>query len=366
MKLPDPEQFNFKDGVVGGDDCWLITPKNMATDWSDDNKHFRSIIITKNEHKIVSLGMKKFVNWGEKPDFEPWDNNWKFNAYTKVDGSLLIISKYRDQLICRTRGTYDARQLANGFEIDELIKKYPSVFDNHYLDSENWSIHCEWTTPNNIVVLKEHNEPTLTLLGLIRHDNLKYLNQRAVDQIAVNWNINRPKEHQYDSVRECIEDVKLWEGIEGVVIYSIESNVGPSSNQILKKIKADLYLALHSIATGIKNVNNVLDIFMESPRFQSSKDFYNYIETLLSYEVAEKCKDFIDQICEAYTKVQLKMLAVDGSIDFIKTLETRKEQAQYIMERCHDWMIPYAFSRLDNKELDDKLLRKAMEHELKI
>ena len=27
MKLPDTEQFKFKDCTIVGDECWLITPK---------------------------------------------------------------------------------------------------------------------------------------------------------------------------------------------------------------------------------------------------------------------------------------------------------------------------------------------------
>ena len=63
--LPDPKQFNFKDCVIAGDDCVLVTPKDMGVEWNDDNKIFRSSIWRKSDGKLISAGFKKFVNYFE-------------------------------------------------------------------------------------------------------------------------------------------------------------------------------------------------------------------------------------------------------------------------------------------------------------
>jgi hypothetical protein len=63
MQLPDPEQFKFKDVTIAGDECLLITSNSIKCKWNAENERFRSIIITKDDNKIVSLGMKKFCNW---------------------------------------------------------------------------------------------------------------------------------------------------------------------------------------------------------------------------------------------------------------------------------------------------------------
>jgi hypothetical protein len=170
MKLPDPEQFNFKECQVAGEDCWLITPKEMGCKWTDDIARFRSVIITQKDHVTVSQGFGKFTNYGERPEFEPWDDSWEFEARHKLDGSLLIVSKFKGELVVRTRGTVDARSLPNGHEIDFLIKKYPKAFDNAFINSEKNTLLFEWTTPSNIIVLREHDEPTLTLLGIVQYD----------------------------------------------------------------------------------------------------------------------------------------------------------------------------------------------------
>jgi hypothetical protein len=354
MKLPNSEEFNFKDITVACDDCWLITPNGMGTDWTDDNAHFRSCIITKNDHRVVSLGFKKFTNIFEKPDFQPWNSDWNFTARRKIDGSLLCISKYKGELITRTRGTQSVRTLPNGHEIAFLMEKYPKVFDNEHLDSEDWSILVEWTTPTNIICLREHEEPTLTLLGMISHHTLNYETQKHMDYLGTLWDIPRPEAYEYASLEECINDVKMWEGKEGVIIYSADE-------QTLKKIKADLYLKIHKLATGIRNISNVLDVFMESPRSYKYEDFKKFIEDTMDYEIALKVDEDIHKITEAYGKFIHSVNTIERAMGYISKLDSRKKQAMAIQEHWDGFMIPCAFQLLDNKPLDDKLVKKSME-----
>jgi hypothetical protein len=372
MKLPNKEEFNFKDCVIAGDECWLITPKDMSVKWNDENTRFRSCIVRKSDNFVISQGFRKFTNFGEQPAFEPWKDCWKFEARHKLDGSLLIVSRYKGQWITRTRGTVDARQLPNGHEIDLLVKKYPWVFDNGHWDmcnalsgeSESETNHVsmlfEWTTPTNTIVLREHDEPTLTLLGVIDNETGEYWKQDIVDHFA-QWTlrIGRPEKYHYESLSECIADVTAWKGKEGVVIYSPD-------NQTLKKIKASEYCELHKIATGIKNVKNVLDVFMESPKFTKYEDFYSHIEKLLDFEIAEKCKPFIQEITDAYAKFVKGVDNMNERIPFIQNYETRKEQAIAIQQEFCDWKTAIAFLLLDNRKVDDKVVRKAMEKILEL
>jgi hypothetical protein len=360
MKLPDTEQFKYKDCVIAGDECWLITPSDMSTKWFDDNARFRSCIVRKSDNFVVSQGFGKFTNFGERPDFQPWDNSWKIEARHKLDGSLLIVSKYKGELIIRTRGTVDARQLGNGHEIDLLIEKYPDVFDFGYVDTYRNTLLLEWTTPSNIIVLREHDEPTLTLVGVVDNETCEYYDQKFLDTAAKIIGVNRPQKYEYNSIEECIFDVSAWAGKEGVVLYSPDS-------QTLKKIKADEYCELHKLATGIKGINQVLDVFMASPKFVEYNEFYKYIHDTLDFEIAEKCKDFIGEVTEAYGKVvhtitQMKIY-VDSNVRF---LDTRKEQAMQLQLKYKEVYLAIAFKVLDNQDIEDKFIKKAMERELDI
>ena len=354
MKLPDPEQFNFKECVIAGDACWLITPKDMATAWDDENARFRSCIVRQSDNFVVSQGFGKFTNYGERPDFQPWDTSWTFEARHKLDGSLLIVSKYKGELIHRTRGTVDARQMANGHEIDLLIKKYPKAFDNQCLNS-GYSVLFEWTTPTNIIVLREHDEPTLTLVGIVFNDTCQYASQFVLDSFATHWGVERPKKYVYSSIQECLDDVAAWTGKEGVVLYSPDG-------QTFKKIKADAYCELHKVATGMRTLDNIIDLFVSSPKFAKYSEFYHYVETTLDYEVAEKIKDHILTITVAYTKVLIQIEHVKQVVNNVRSGFSRKEQALHFQDHWSggDWRLPIAFNLLDGKEITDGAIKNAI------
>jgi hypothetical protein len=363
MKLPNPNGFNFKDCVIAGDECWLITPKDMGVKWTDENARFRSCVVRKHDNFVVSQGFKKFTNYGEQPTFEPWGDSWQIEARHKIDGSLLIVSRYKGEWVIRTRGTIDARQLPNGGEIDLLIKKYKSFFENNdAIDSvsaleQSWLF--EWTTPSNIVVLRESNEYKLTLIGIVSNQKGDYYSQKYLDICGSEYEFDRPDKYEYDSLQECIADVSAWKGKEGVVLYSPDG-------QILKKIKATEYCELHKLATGIKTISHVLDVFMESPKFADRESFYKYIETLLDYEIAEKCKPFIDEITDAYAKFEKCLKKMREGVKIIRNYPNRKEQAEAIQKEFRGWKASIAFLLLDNREPDDKVIRKSLEKILEI
>jgi hypothetical protein len=101
---------------------------------------------------------------------------------------------------------------------------------------------------------------------------------------------------------------------------------------------------------------------MTSPRFTTPKDFFEYLERTMDHEIAVKCKDFINQICEAYTYFINTEMFIRSQVDmFIRPLETRKQQAMDIQLQFSGWKLSYAFLYLDGREVDDKLIKKAIE-----
>lgn len=363
MKLPDKEQFLYKDVVVGGDECWLITPSNMATKWTEENARFRSCIVRKSDNKVISQGFRKFVDYGVDLEFEPWDTSWKVDGVYKIDGSLLIVSRYKGEWIIRTRGTTDARQLPNGFEIDFLVKKYSNFFDNRdnidYIEALDQSWLMEWTTPTNIICLRESEEPKISLIGIVSNRDARYYPQKFLNIVAKEYGFDRPKEYTYESLEECIKDVTNWVGMEGIVLYSPDG-------QTLKRIKSEQYRYLHRICTGNRSISSVLDMFMVSPKFYNYVDFYKYVSDNYYVELAEKIKDDMKQITEAYGKFINTVQILKRSMEYIRLMDTRKKQAMAIQEQYEGWVVALAFSILDNKEIDDKMIKKSMEKILEL
>ena len=352
------EQFNLKDCVIAGDECVLVTPKDMGVDWNDQNKYFRSSIWRKSDMKPVSLGFRKFMNYGEKPDFEPLNPEDGVRAIQKIDGSCLIVSKYKDQLIIRTRGTVDATKLENGYEIAHLILKYPKAFDNEWLDSEHYTLLFEWTTPTNRIVLQESTEPTLWLIGMVFHDTYTYVSQFNLDTYAKEMEVSRPKSYGI-MLNGSIEDIKKriepLQDIEGVVIY--DDKAGSDSGQILKKIKTLRYLQLHRVFTGVKTVDHLFELFVEYGQPQR-ENFEALLATNFDWELVTSLTPLLDQLYTKSKYIADKVLWIIMYLqnpDFVAL--DRKGKAQKIMEYFPDCS-GIAFAVLDNKNIAPEKLWK--------
>jgi hypothetical protein len=357
ITLPSPEEFNFKDCVIAGDECWLITPKEIGVKWSEDTLKFRSMIVRKSDYKIISHSFSKFFNLTEQPDLDKFPENEPFDAYEKLDGSCAIFDSYRGELIARTRGTTDLRQLPNGHELDFLLKKYEKFFDA-VLNDPDVTYLCEWQTNNNVIVIGGFPEPKLSLIGMIHKESGQMFSQNHLDDLAKDLDISRPGKYHYDSIQECLSDVEKWVGKEGVVLYSRSGK--------MRKIKGEWYLALHRCFTGMRSLSNILDFFLASPRFEKYEDFYNYTLENVDFELAEKIKEEARQITDAYAKFVKGVEKMRERMAFIRNYATRKEQAAAIQEEFTGWKTSIAFLLLDNREIDDKVVRKAMEKILEL
>ena len=351
IQLPDPKQFNFKDCIIAGDECVLITPKDMGVEWTDQNKYFRSSIWRKSDNFPISLSFKKFVNYGEKPEFEPINNDSKFIALVKKDGSCLIVNRYKSELIIRTRGTVDATKLKNGNEIAHLILKYPKAFNNNYLNSENCTLLFEWTTPSNRIVLNETTEPALWLIGMVIHKNeltdefYKYDSQSNLDYIAEELEVERPETFKInvENIEELKQQIEPLKDIEGVVIYD-------ESGQILKKIKTLRYLELHRVFTGVKSVDHLFDIFVEYGE-PKREEFEKQLATNFDWELVTTLKPLMDELYLKTKRIATEInwiLLYFNNPDFIAL--DRKNKAQKILEIFPRYS-SIAFSILDGKDL---------------
>lgn len=349
----DTTQFNSKEGLMADTECILISPNNITCVWDDTTLKFRSLAVNKKNNEIISRGFDKFFNWNEKPDLDKFPDG-PFTAIAKKDGSLLIWGYYNNHIISRTRNTFNAEFLQNGHEIQLLKNKY-KYFVNDLSNFADYSILTEWQTKSNVIVINEVEEPTLTLIGVIHNDTGELKTQTDLDSLAKHWKLDRPKVYEFSSISECLNDVQMWEGIEGVVVYS-------EDGQKLRKIKSDWYCDLHKIRTGITTLSNVIDIFIDSPKYAKYSEFYEYITKTIDFEVAEKIKDHILTITVAYTKVLIQLEHVKQVVNNVRSGFSRKEQALHFQDHWSggDWRLPIAFNLLDGKEITDGAIKNAI------
>jgi hypothetical protein len=342
--------FDVKEGDLFGETCYLITPKKdkngLGIKWNDENKIFRSSVWDKNGN-AVSLSFRKFTNLGEQPDFEPLNLSEKITFVEKMDGSTLCVTNHRGNLVIRTRGTFDARSLANGWEIENILfKKYPKFFCPGNL-TQGFTYVCEWQTPNNLIV--EHvAEPVLTLIAIISHSDYDYVHQDMVKWAAQDFQLDFPKIYNYSSVQEAVEHVKDWQKGEGLVMYS-------QDGQILKKTKADRYKALHRIATNLNTEKSIVELWFSLEKPETKEGFLDLIDFEIRDKVdpfAQAVMDYSFEFCEKlkWVREHLKLVPnfrKDQAI-WIQTLEKTKQKIGFAIltgreekldEICFDYVL---------------------------
>jgi hypothetical protein len=354
----DLTQFMVHEHSLNGELVYLVQPKNIGAKWKKDNLHFRSSVWNYNG-ELISASFPKFFNWGEQPDLSPVPNSLKHcTVVEKLDGSLLIVSKYNGQYILRTRGTVDASTMANGHEL-EIFKNtiLSKLADNN--DTWDYSVLFEWLSPINKIVLNYGDEPSWRLIGFINHINYSLAQQDMLDAMAKKYGFDRPPTYTFSDVEDLLKDVDQWRGKEGVVVYS-------KNDQMLHKCKSEWYLKLHYLKSELSNIEKVLDVWLEQcmPDYQT---FYSYIFTTFDYELAEQCRGMISRICDAKKEVDL---IVSGMNEFVnnrlKTLPTRKLQAEQVISAYGNTnRASFLFKLLDGKSLGKEEYKKLLFQVLK-
>lgn len=349
--FPNPEEFVIRECEFAGDKCFLVYPNHIGAKWTKDNLIFRSSIWTENGEP-VSLSFKKFFNYGEQPNLISDPTSLKGGvAIEKVDGSTLIVSRYKGKSIVRTRGTIDATILDNGYEIDYLRAKYPNAFDHFCINDGDGTLIYEWTTPNNRIVLDYGDEPLLHLVGYIWHKDYSYASQETLDNMAPFLNVKRPKTYNFNTLPELVSTVEVLKDFEGVCLYY-------NRGQDIKKLKTLDYLAKHAFKSEMSD-KNVLDLYIAKgyPTFSA---FYNSIEQEFDYEIAEYAKPFISRVCDAYKEFYEFL---QHMMEFVRPLYhlPRKEAAEKIFSAYGKTdRSGLAFALLDGKVIDDRAIKKIL------
>lgn len=347
------ESFYINEHIWNGETVYLITPKELSCEWNQYNKIFRSSVWN-SDGELISASFPKFVNWGEKPDVFPVPTSLNDTTVVeKLDGSTLIISKYKGNIMIRTRGTIDASKLEkNGDEIEIfknlVLPKILKAKDTNQ-DTWSWSYIFEWTSPRNKIVLDYANKPEFLLIGLVYHSQYILMLQDGLDSLARFLDVPRPQTYTFNAINELISNVQAWEGKEGVCVYS-------NSGQTIHKVKAFKYLKLHAFKSNA-TLNNTIELYFELGKPDYNK-FVNKITEKFDYECCQLVLPFISTILTAHRHITDIIANLIVFIEPLKNLP-RKDAAAIIIEKQPEYK-SYCFTILNGKLLDDNELKKFM------
>lgn len=344
IRLPD-ESLGFKvyPHNFCGLESWLIIP-GIDPSWSEDNLHFRSLIVEKDTLNVLSCGHKKFFNEGEKPSlYSSLEEFSDVFVEEKKDGSLVIVDYVNDQLSMRTRGSisYTSQENASDFEL--LPVQYPQI-ESFLKVHSHLSLLIEIETPSNIIVVRPE-KIQFTLLGAINKENLTYVGKEKIKFIAETCSLPLPKEYPFNSLKDLSETVKEWKGQEGVV-------VSYNNNQNRIKIKSLWYLRLHRIKSQLNNEKSLVEYYV-SKNFPTLEEWEEQIEKEFDYEIKIQLKSSLEKIANIGERVKHYLDNMVSFVHDIRNMESRKEQAAIIMN-MYTKNASLAFSLLDGKMIPDK------------
>lgn len=351
----NPSEFKFFEKDIAGDRVVLVIPnevKAVGAPWFESDKRYRSSVWRVEDGAPVSLGYKKFVNFGEQPDFEPVDIHDKITPIEKIDGTCLICSKYRGEYIFRTRGTLDVHQMENGGEVDILVEKY-KVKELLDLYGDERTIIFEWVTPTNILCVK-YDYPELYLTGIVNHSDYSYMKQEELDAFAARHGLLRPKHHSFnvdDAWKMAFAIQETWIGVEGVVAYFGETQ------QVLKKMKSDWHHRLHIARIMLGNPRKFVNFLIEKEAFSAStRESFNRIVAMeLEYEVLEYYRDRLSRIWSAFERHLGR--TVEAS-EFVRGVTDPHEIARRLQEGENGDLKPtYIWNAFRNKPLRTSFIR---------
>lgn len=352
----DTEQFMIHPHLIGGETVYLVQPQFIGVKWTQQNKHLRSSAWDK-DGNLISASYPKFVNLNENPENFPTPKSLDdCELVAKIDGSCLIFSIFKDNLIVRTRGTVDARKIDNGHEIDFFKQKYPRLFDNLY---RGFSYCTEWVTNTNKIVLDYGPEPRLFLTAVICHEDYSLINpQSELDELAKILGVERPKYYNFNTIPEMITAIEALQGEEGICIYH-------NNGQSITKLKSLSYLALHRFKEHA-NIETVVDLFCEL-NYPSFEQFKEELIKKFSYESFQLVVGFCSQVCDAKKEVDK---IIEHMKKFVLPLKnkSRKESALAIISAYgkETNRASFVFQILDGKELDKKAVAKLLWQVLKV
>lgn len=362
----DTSQFMIHPHLLNDEVVHLVQPQHIGAKWTLQNKIFRSSVWDC-DGNIVSAGFPKFVNWGENPEVFPTpDSLNKCVCTEKLDGSLLIVSKWKGNFILRTRGTVDAHKLDNGYELEIFEKTILPKLDktDAYYDKWLCSFLFEWLSPANRVVV-HHAEPAWKLVGIVNHLDYSLETQHRLDEYAGVNGLDRPETYSFDSVSDLLELVLKWEGKEGVVIYS-------NKGQTLHKVKSDWYLVRHRLKEEFSSFEKVLDFYIKE-MCPDYNDFYNRVAQVVDFETATEIRGDISRCVDARKEVNLILESMNKCVN-VKLLplgdpkdkKVRGQMARVVMQDYGNTnRSSFVFKLLDGKALNDDDYKKLFYQVLK-
>lgn len=255
----------------------------------------RALVLELNTWNIISMGFKRFFNYGEAKELQK-DFNWS-NAYaiSKIDGSYINLFFYNNKWYMTTRKSIEGQGNVGFANITfkQLFNKiiednYPNFYNNL---CKSFIYIFELTSPENKVV-KPYSERSLHLLAIRdKTEDFKELDYGIIINVASFLGVKYPKQYQFTDINHLLKLAsELKELDEGFVVVDYS---GDSENFPRIKVKNPAYVAIaHLKESGSKSIRCLITLVWRN----EYSEFLSYFPEFTP--IITKIKTKYDKFCE--------------------------------------------------------------------
>ena len=300
----------------------------------------RGLIFDSESGKLLSRPYHKFFNVGEKPETHPnrIDLTQPHVILEKLDGSMIR------PIPVPGSGLYEFR-LGSKMGVTDVAMNAEVWMANrpNYVRfvktclEHNITPIFEWCSRKNRIVV-DYPEDRLVLTAMRQNNSGWYLPYQALKSSAREDNIDlvrviNPTTDGDLLINELVDNVREWEGEEGVVVrFDASRPHGATWQGHMVKIKADAYIVLHRSKDAISSEKNVIEVIVNSQ--------VDDLIPILTESDAKRLRDFQRAFWLSVDDVASEMVDVylDGGVGIDEQKDFAQRFVQSLPKHLHPFM----------------------------
>lgn len=300
---------------------WNYTPKTQYERVWDKVTILCRSLVTDLNGAVVAKSFDKFFNIEEETCL-PCES---FNVYEKLDGSLILVFWYEDNLVVSSRKSFCSDHAREALEI---LKNY----DISCLE-KNKSYSFELIVPWNRIVCDYGNSRKLVLLAKFDNEGNEYDINEYEDKFPL------ARVFEFDSLNEIKKNIPSNE--EG---YVIKFKGGKRV-----KIKGEEYVRMHKLLSSVTE-SSILDMLSDGRHQELENILFLLPDEIHNWAKSTKLK----------MESRFQEIFSECSHSF-RRFDSRKEAAAYFLTQKYPHIL---FLMLDNQKFDD-MIWKVIRSEIK-
>lgn len=280
-------------------------------------------LVTTPEGEVIGRGMEKFFNVGERPETQIENLPVApHRIYEKLDGSLILMTRYQGGMEVWSRGSFESRQARWA----QAWLKKQGVTPDRLLSGHTYCLEALYA--ENKIVVDYGKEEGLFLLAVISNENGHELDPHRE---APYLNVRAVKRYDWDLSHLERQVTRLSANQEGFVVHFPEQG-------LRVKMKGAEYTRLHRLITGFSTTalweclaaGQDLEAMLE----RVPDEFYQWVKR---------------QKLSLERQFAMHHLEAINALEKVQGLPDRKAQALYLKGH-HPEAMPLVFMLMDGKD----------------